>query len=615
VDFMLDCVHLLMGPNPSQHQKIMSVQLDLDLESWIQLKSQGDHEALCKEFIRVFTFFSNNTYLTCDEILAHRINSIVQNFLHIFTSPDFRVPVKFADTLIFLNPTIANLVSISDFKTTDPWMELVWNQEENLLKVITLYSARNLRPIDPSILFRAHPVIASKWWVTCWFSSECFCNSNVYGFFQKHLAQLSDQFQLYGPGSSAPYFFVTYVDPQRDSVFKSRFNSMVQNTLGNVIIKNEPDPRHIAIATSKWFSGSAVYKCLHEFLATLKPAYRLSLIHLGRPRDDLETSLFDEVISVKFEGSSLDLSGLQSNTFSLLYYPDIGMDYEGKFLSNLRLAPIQTMGYGHPVSTFGSKIDYFIGGQTVENLDSSSESYSERLVLIPGMGVHPVFPTYIPAPGTKAHWHEDHTGKFIINCSWGSRKINYPLLKTLLKIKDRTHEDLLFRFFPGPGVNLLNSYLPIQRDLEELFGKEQVSLIPQVSYKVYMDLMNEGVLSLDAYPFGGYNTILDSLVIGKPIITWEGERAFNRIASALMRQIGLSECIATSEEEYIERAVELINSEQKLQSLKEKIHSLDLHSKVFHSDQPSYFKKAIDLLMEKHGEFQTENSRNPILIT
>ena len=98
---------------------------------------------------------------------------------------------------------------------------------------------------------------------------------------------------------------------------------MVQNTLGNVVIKNEPDPRHIAVATSKWFSGSAVYKCLHEFVATLKPAYRLSLIHLGPPRSDLETSLFDEVIPVRFEKSSLDLSGLQSNTFSLIYLEHI----------------------------------------------------------------------------------------------------------------------------------------------------------------------------------------------------------------------------------------------------------------------------------------------------
>jgi starch synthase len=38
---------------------------------------------------------------------------------------------------------------------------------------------------------------------------------------------------------------------------------------------------------------------------------------------------------------------------------DIGMNVESRFLSNLRLAPAQVTTNSHPVSTFGSKIDFF----------------------------------------------------------------------------------------------------------------------------------------------------------------------------------------------------------------------------------------------------------------
>jgi hypothetical protein len=41
-------------------------------------------------------------------------------------------------------------------------------------------------------------------------------------------------------------------------------------------------------------------------------------------------------------------------------------------------------GYGHPVSTFGGEIDYFIGSAAAELPERATQFYSERLVLMPG---------------------------------------------------------------------------------------------------------------------------------------------------------------------------------------------------------------------------------------
>ena len=592
----------------------MSAKLDLDLKNWIELHAQGNHLILSEKFIEVLTFFSKNTYTKKDDKLTHRVNTIIQSFLHLFSDPTFKIPAEHADAYLFLNPVIANLVAISDFDNTDPWLEMVLGQEENFLKIITLYSCRNKLQLDTKILFKAQPMMTSKWWVTCWFSSECFASPMVFNFFQRHLKGIDKTFQLYGPGASAPCFFTTYINSAEDHIFKLKFNEMVQSTLSNVQIISEPEPKHIAVATSKWFNNSAVYKCLCKFVETLKPEYKLTLIHLGKSREDLETSIFDNVINIEFDDGALSLSSLQANTFNLIYYPDIGMDYEGKFLSNLRIAPIQVMGYGHPVSTFGSKIDYFITGQTVEHPDLAEKNFTERMVLIPGMGVHPVYPSYVPQAGTKPRWHEETSGKIILNCSWGSRKINYPLLQTLIKIQENSEKNLLFRFFPGTGISLMNAFLPVKKDLENIFGKESVSLIPQVPYDLYMDLLSVGNFSIDAFPFGGFNTVIDSLMCNLPVITWEGDRSFNRIASAFMRQMGLDECIARNEQEYVEKAVELINCESSRIKLSRKIQSLDLKSLAFDKEQPKYFKKAIDFLIQEHQFLKNQSSKKPIII-
>src|SRR2546429_306824 len=73
-------------------------------------------------------------------------------------------------------------------------------------------------------------------------------------------------------------------------------------------------------------------------------------------------------------------------TSTVVYYPDIGMTPQSILLANLRLAPIQIMSLGHPVSTWGSEIDYFISGADVEPPNYPERNYSERLVLLPGCG-------------------------------------------------------------------------------------------------------------------------------------------------------------------------------------------------------------------------------------
>lgn len=592
----------------------MTIGFDLDLRNWITLFKQNNHTVLSQEFIRVLSFFRDHTYTKLDSTLTNRINTIVQSFLHLFSSPDFRVPAEHADAYISLNPVITNLVAMSDFENTDPWLEMILRQEANLLKIAALYSCRNQLDFQPEILFEAHPLVASKWWVTCWSSIESCASPRIHDFFKLHMKRLGQNFQLFGPEASYPYTRIAHIDPSDDLLFKSRFNKMIKETLGRVQITSNSDPKHIAVATSNWFANSVVYQCLNPFIRSLKPEYKLTLIHFGKSREDLETSLFDDVIKLEFQSGSLSITSLQTNTFSLIYYPDLGMNTEAKFLSNLRIAPIQVMGYGYPVSTYGSEIDYFIGGQDVEHPDLAERTFSERLVLIPGMGIQPPHPSYVPDPDITQKEDEKISDQMIINCSWGSREMNYPLLKTLNKIKDSTNKKLLFRFFPGSEIHRMNAFIALKKDLEAFLGADSIDLAPHSDHKTYMNLLSTGHFSIDAFPFGGFHTILDSLMCYLPMITWEGDRSMNRLSSALLRRINLEECVATNEKEYIEKILDLIESESARYSLIEKIKALDFASLKFPDDQTKPFKEAMNIIINKHQNFKNQATKAPIII-
>jgi hypothetical protein len=119
-------------------------------------------------------------------------------------------------------------------------------------------------------------------------------------------------------------------------------------------------------------------------LQILRDDYELVLYWLGAARPDMDATLFAETHEVRLGENKLDIGSLLDKDLMVCFYPEVGSVWESVVLSNLRLAPVQITTYGQPVSTFGSRIDYWIAGQDVENLGDAEQRYSERMVVVPG---------------------------------------------------------------------------------------------------------------------------------------------------------------------------------------------------------------------------------------
>src|SRR5207249_4355624 len=63
----------------------------------------------------------------------------------------------------------------------------------------------------------------------------------------------------------------------------------------------------------------------------------------------------------------------------LLFYADIGMDAISYFLAYARLAPVQCVTWGHPVTTGIPNVDAFLSADVLEPPGAEAH-YSERLV-------------------------------------------------------------------------------------------------------------------------------------------------------------------------------------------------------------------------------------------
>ena len=74
-------------------------------------------------------------------------------------------------------------------------------------------------------------------------------------------------------------------------------------------------------------------------------------------------------------------------------------------------------------------------------------------------------------------------------------------------------------------------------------------------------------------PFSGGTTSCDTLWMGVPIVTVPGSRSVSRSASSVLSNLGLSDWIASSPEDYVRRAVRFAGERELLAELRASLRS------------------------------------------
>ena len=89
----------------------------------------------------------------------------------------------------------------------------------------------------------------------------------------------------------------------------------------------------------------------------------------------------------------------------------------------------------------------------------------------------------------------------------------------------------------------------------------------------YLRLFAEVDIALDSLPFSGGTTSCDTLWMGVPIVTVPGSRSVSRSASSVLSNLGLTDWIASSPEDYVRRAVRFAGERERLAELRGSMRS------------------------------------------
>jgi predicted O-linked N-acetylglucosamine transferase (SPINDLY family) len=324
-----------------------------------------------------------------------------------------------------------------------------------------------------------------------------------------------------------------------------------------------------------------------------------------------DLSAFDDSIFPEFDNfllSEKSFEQVKKGKFGTTIYVENSLSATSVVMANMRISPVQITCYGHPVSSGGTQMDYYIGGAEVECdvKKQPQQHYNERLVIIPGLASSPVKPTY------ELQNFTDKNDFTVVTCSWGKIKSNYPMIKNLQTIRDKSKTKFKFLFNGIEGTNF--SYLTFTNDLVDLLGADSVVAMHQLPNEDYMYNLERSDMGVDAFPFGGYTRVIDYVWVRRPVVVLEGQRAFNRQGSAVLRRLGLDELIARNEDEYIKKSIKLIDDAGYREELTTKMKKLDLDKLLFNNANNAYFAKAVSYIIQNHKNLQKQKSKTPVFV-
>ena len=117
----------------------------------------------------------------------------------------------------------------------------------------------------------------------------------------------------------------------------------------------------------------------------------------------------------------------------------------------------------------------------------------------------------------------------------------------------------------------------VQKRLQGAFARagmpfqEHVIFLPHQSRAGFFGLMQVADLCLDTIGFSGFNTIMQAVECGLPVVGYEGRFMRGRFASGILRHMGLPELVATTAEQYVDLAVKLASDVAYLQRVRTRI--------------------------------------------
>jgi protein O-GlcNAc transferase len=266
----------------------------------------------------------------------------------------------------------------------------------------------------------------------------------------------------------------------------------------------------------------------------------------------------------------------------ILVYLDIGMDPMSYFLAYARLAPVQCMCDGHPVTSGIPTMDYFLSADWAEPEDAQ-DHYSEKLMRFP-FGAYYFEKAQTPVRfksrqelGLPAYAH-------LYACPMTLFKLHPDFDEAMTRILELDPQGCIVLFADKKYTNWRLQLEARVTKTVPLAVRDRIVFQPWVVDPMdFMCTIEQSDVVLDPFHFGLGTTAIAAFTVGTPFVTKPGAFVRGRYGYYYSRLMQVMDGVAEDTEDYARKAVAIATDPNLRNDIKQRI--LANNSALFGNDQ------------------------------
>ncbi|MEA5412058.1 sulfotransferase family 2 domain-containing protein [Synechococcus sp. BA-120 BA3] len=308
-----------------------------------------------------------------------------------------------------------------------------------------------------------------------------------------------------------------------------------------------------------------------------RPDFSIYTYNIG-DREDSGTERFAALGTYRYmplraENPEPALQQILDDQLDLLLYTDVGMHPASKVISVLQLAPVQALGWGHPITSGSTTIQYFFGADGMEP-PGNEDHYSETLLRLPGTGLNYEIPVALHDGQRLYEAYDLPRERPLLLSTQSSFKYHPRNDWTFAEIAARHREALIIligHMGHGSIAKRLHARLRPHFEHRGLDIDQHVRILPRLDYGDYMGLFAIAHHVIDTIDWNGGNSSLQAFSLDCPVLTCPTTYMRGRHTVAMLSLMDIPELVAESRDAYVETSVRLLQDGDFAASIRERI--------------------------------------------
>ncbi|REG51924.1 hypothetical protein B0G80_8437 [Paraburkholderia sp. BL6669N2] len=558
-----------------------------------------------------------------DEKSLDTLQRIADGFTTLFSAPEYPLEAEKINVMFWGRPWINMIFAVSSYGSTDhivrKLLETAQNDDEARAtltrKQLVLYTSGSQYDIDFADLHQRDPVLATSLGVSMVAGAVHISpaahekRERLLEWLPGALDTIEDLDDLPTGAVCGAYMHCSYsTSPERHEIKRS-INRLVRKKLDTLgLLGHEASVsrtrlkgrKPVMLVVLEWFSGGhSIYRTHSRTMLAARQHFEVVAFGEAQHVDEAGRAIFDRFVEFEHPEYIGDCIR-QIQEFAArekpdaLYMPSVGMFSHTIFLSNLRVAPLQIAGLGHPVTMHAAHMDYV---SVEDDFVGDPACFSEKMLRLPKDG-QPYVPSKLL---TNVVPSVPERGEVVnIGVTASAMKINPHFLETCKAIVHTARVPVKFHFMTCWSESIDLAY--VRKSIYATLPESSVDVYGSLSYPEYLKILNTMDMFVSPFPFGNTNGIVDSFTMGLPGVNLCGREVFEHIDSGLFERAGLPSWLTThSTGEYVRAAARLAEQHDEREALRQRLIDGNAVERIFEG-RPEAFGEGVLKLLDGLGK-------------